>query len=444
MPPNLFVNGIINRTGSVPGISQGQTNERPTTGSAPGDLYIDDQAGIIYRWSGSAWVAIISSGAGTIGGGPLSPLTMPVATGAQTIGDGNIIQDVAGNIRTPLSISIGALFADSNSVADFNSTTQGIRVPRMTNAERAAIVVPPATDGLLVYCTNAPVGFYYYQAGVGWVRLAGPSVLGGPFTPNTYPVADPVDPQKLVDGHILESGSDIAIPGTLQVGSFAIVPGSVAFSVNTTTKGMRMPRMTNGQRAAIAAPSMGLMVFCTDAPVGLYYYNLSSAAWVYMGPGLTIGQAVTGGNINTVLFEDAAGNLGSSTDLQWNGLTLKPKHLSGSGAAPTVTALAGAGGAGVVTGLAGTDIAGVISLTPGLVPGIGAPVLSVNFATNYAAPPNCVMVMPANAAAYQLGIANGVYVVQGAVTPAAFILQLDLAGVLIAGTLYRWYYLVIE
>ena len=48
---------------------------------------------------------------------------------------------------------------------------------------------------------------------------------------------------------------------------------SAALDITSTTQGLLMPRMTQAQRAAIANPAQGLMVYQTDEPVGFYYYN---------------------------------------------------------------------------------------------------------------------------------------------------------------------------
>ncbi|MBK7433441.1 MAG: hypothetical protein IPI66_05685 [Chitinophagaceae bacterium] len=53
---------------------------------------------------------------------------------------------------------------------------------------------------------------------------------------------------------------------------------SAMLDVTSTTKGLLIPRMTSAQRTAIASPAEGLMVYQTDAPVGLYIYR--SGAWI--------------------------------------------------------------------------------------------------------------------------------------------------------------------
>lgn len=52
---------------------------------------------------------------------------------------------------------------------------------------------------------------------------------------------------------------------------------SAALDVSSTTQGMLIPRMTASQRANIASPATGLMVYQTDASAGFYYFN--GSAW---------------------------------------------------------------------------------------------------------------------------------------------------------------------
>ena len=56
---------------------------------------------------------------------------------------------------------------------------------------------------------------------------------------------------------------------------------SAILDVQSTTKGMLIPRMTSALRAAIASPVNGLMVYQTDDVSGVYYYNGST--WQRIG-----------------------------------------------------------------------------------------------------------------------------------------------------------------
>lgn len=73
-----------------------------------------------------------------------------------------------------------------------------------------------------------------------------------------------------------------------QVGVGIVTPdASAQFQVESTTKGMLVPRMTAAQRAAIASPATGLLVFQTDAPAGFYYNKGTSGSpvWQMIGTG---------------------------------------------------------------------------------------------------------------------------------------------------------------
>lgn len=65
---------------------------------------------------------------------------------------------------------------------DIESTTDGVLIPRMTEAQRDAI--SPDIEGMLIYQTNETKGFYYYD-GSTWTPLSGggggatPIIMGG-------------------------------------------------------------------------------------------------------------------------------------------------------------------------------------------------------------------------------------------------------------------------
>ena len=57
---------------------------------------------------------------------------------------------------------------DPTAMLDISSTTKGLLIPRMTQAQRTAINAPAA--GLLVYQTDNTAGYYYYN-GANWVSV---------------------------------------------------------------------------------------------------------------------------------------------------------------------------------------------------------------------------------------------------------------------------------
>lgn len=64
---------------------------------------------------------------------------------------------------------IGTLTPNASSILDISSTTSGVLVPRMTKAQRDAIVSP--ATGLLIYQTNSTPGFYFYSGSV-WTAVS--------------------------------------------------------------------------------------------------------------------------------------------------------------------------------------------------------------------------------------------------------------------------------
>ncbi len=73
------------------------------------------------------------------------------------------LQPLGGNV------GIGIIDPALSAKLDISSTTQGLLTPRMTAAQRTAIASP--AEGLLVYQTNVPAGFYFYKGGV-WTSLS--------------------------------------------------------------------------------------------------------------------------------------------------------------------------------------------------------------------------------------------------------------------------------
>ena len=73
------------------------------------------------------------------------------------------------------NVGINTTTPDASAALDIVSTTQGVLVPRMTATQRGLFANPAI--GLMVYQTDAPAGFYFYN-GNAWVNLT-PSELQG-------------------------------------------------------------------------------------------------------------------------------------------------------------------------------------------------------------------------------------------------------------------------
>ena len=83
---------------------------------------------------------------------------------------------------------------DASAALDITSTTGGLLVPRMTAAQRDAII--PAATGLMIYQTDGTVGFYYYN-GSSWAEVAATSKT---YAVNTF--------YAELGGYVIEVNSD--------------------------------------------------------------------------------------------------------------------------------------------------------------------------------------------------------------------------------------------
>jgi hypothetical protein len=140
------------------------------------------------------------------------------------------------------SIGIGTTTPNSSSVLDLTSTSKGLLIPRMTSAQRQAIVNPPA--GLIVYETN--FGRFYMYDGTAWKFFINNDRWTG-FTGVTYNIGDnigintAVPSEKLeVGGNIKASGEVIGVAGLTTFGNLytagtTLLNGAVTVNGNITT-----------------------------------------------------------------------------------------------------------------------------------------------------------------------------------------------------------------
>jgi hypothetical protein len=112
-----------------------------------------------------------------------------------------------------VSISDTPATPDPSSVLDVKSVTKGMLMPRMTTAQRNAIISP--ANGLLVFDTNIDCVMYYSSTTASWNSLCTGSTATS-LIANTSPVtAGPLCPSG---GILLELGNDTNSNGALEAG----------------------------------------------------------------------------------------------------------------------------------------------------------------------------------------------------------------------------------
>lgn len=140
---------------------------------------------------------------------------------------------------------------DASAVFQAQSTSQGVLVSRMTAAQRIAIPVSAARDGLMVYQTDAPAGFYYYNgATLAWVLIAnttsnlagvtaGTGLTGGG-TSGTITV------NAVGDNGLTTNADDIDLGGNLTQAATTITQdGSETFTISNTGTGNTTINLTS-------------------------------------------------------------------------------------------------------------------------------------------------------------------------------------------------------
>jgi urease beta subunit len=219
-----------------------------------------------------------------------------------------------------------------SSMLDLVSTTRGFLTPRMTQAQRIAIVTP--ATGLLVYQTNLTTGFYYYD-GAAWVYMS-PTGSGLATASNGLNAA----------------GTDVRLGGTLTQNTTITQPTAFNFRINNTgTANTIFDMQSTGDfevqtssTSALHVANSGFVGINNNTPAfdldvngeirtgrngtdgSLYIYSEQGATdYVYnIQPNVAATQNVNlqlppdDGNSGQVLTTNGAGILSWTNNTQWN------------------------------------------------------------------------------------------------------------------------------
>lgn len=221
------------------------------------------------------------------------------------IKNGLIIGDIPDNI-------------DPNAIAQFDSDTKGIIIPRISTANRTAINPPP--KGFIVF--DKDTNTFWYGNGTIWVQVTGGG--GGVYTASegiglvgndfqlginalTANRSIPLGAFTLTMGALAAAAAGVTIGG----GS---LPASMLLQANSTTKAARpFPEMTEAERLAIstATLSVGAMVYQTDgALAGLFFW--SGDSWIAISMAMKEEHFLTGTVNGEVLLFTGVSNGGGA------------------------------------------------------------------------------------------------------------------------------------
>ena len=229
------------------------------------------------------------------------------------------------------NVGIGTTTPNATAVLDVTSSNKGVLVPRLTTAQRTAIVSP--AQGLLVYDTDLGCFYYYNTTTSAWVSLcqAGPA---GPTGPQGVAGVAGVAGTNGVAGPTGPSGADGAAGAAGPAGA-AGAPGA---------PGAAGPAGANGaQGAAGAAGANG-----ATGPTG----PIGPGGTGSLGPTGPQGATGAAGTQGTAGANGATGPSGTDGANGAAGAT-GPSGANGTAGAAGATGPSGANGAAGATGPAG-------------------------------------------------------------------------------------------
>lgn len=203
------------------------------------------------------------------------------------------------------NIGIGTSTPNSSAMLDISSTNKGLLTPRMTTAQRNAIITP--AKGLLVYDTD--LSALYHYNGNAWTAVGGSGSISLPYSGSTSQAGDAFS--------ITNTGTGTAISGTVSANSVAAIEGTS----NASTGGYGvLGTSTSATGFGVGGNNTtGTAVYGFSSGSGTALRGVSVSGYGLLSSG---NLRLTGGNTNP-----SAGAVLTSVDANGNAVW-KPKNVA--------------------------------------------------------------------------------------------------------------------
>ncbi len=191
-----------------------------------------------------------------------------------------LFNDIA---HTQQNVGIGTPTPAASAQLDVTSTTKGVLIPRMASV--SAVVAP--AEGLLVYQTNAPVGFYVFKSGVWTIVSTGTLTLTTTGT----------------------SGAATLVDNTLNIPQYS------GGSTCTYSIGQNVPALGGFIFYLDASGCHGLVCATTDQSAGIQWYNGTFILTNSSESGNGLGK----GNTQSIIKLQGAGSYAATSCTSYTG-----------------------------------------------------------------------------------------------------------------------------
>ena len=212
-------------------------------------------------------------------------------------------------------VGIGTSTPDASAALDLTSTTGGLLLPRMTNAQCQAI--SPVAAGLMVYVTDLNGGSFMFYDGNSW----------NAFAPNLVP-----DAPTTVTATAADSGATVSFTAPSSNGGSTITSYTATATSTTDTHTISVTQSGSGD-ITVTGLTNGTAYTFTVTATNAIGTSLASAASNSVVPANipdapTIGTAVAGNAQATVPFTAPSSNGGS--DITSYTATSSPEGITGT------------------------------------------------------------------------------------------------------------------
>ena len=207
-----------------------------------------------------------------------------------------------GSVPTFAQIGIGTKTPAASAALDVSSSAnnKGILIPRLSATQKDAIVSP--AEGLLIYQTTAPTGFYFYS-GTAWKLMANATDLSAAGNAGT---ATKLAASKNINGVAFDGSADITVPAAAETLTGTTLKSTVTGSSLTSVGTLANLTVTNPIAGSITGNANNVAGIVAIANGGTNSTAAATAGGIGYGTGTA--HAYTGaGTSGQVLSSNGAG-----------------------------------------------------------------------------------------------------------------------------------------